>query len=131
MKELGRTAVGREQSMLHVLWKHPRLGMWSQERCQNALARGLEPGDKRTQKPRIGLCTRAEGCIQPDALVCDMGQMVNVETFGGIPTRERESVLSAHDSEEHRDREGEPRTERACRRGTSPDQCSVAHPVWQ
>lgn len=70
--------------MLHVLWKHPSPGIWNWERCQNALARGLEPGDRRTQKSGIGLCTTAEGCIQPDALVCDMGQMVNLQTFGGI-----------------------------------------------
>jgi hypothetical protein len=61
-----------------------------------------------------------------------MGQMVNLEHLKeGVPKRERERVLSTGDSEDRRDRAGEPRTERARRRRTSVDHCSVAHSVWQ
>lgn len=116
--------------MLYVLWKHPSPGMWNQERCQNALARGLEPGDTGEHRSQeLALCIRAKGCIQLDALVCEMDQMVNPETFGGISKGERERVLSTRDNEECRDRAGEPRTEP--RKGSSLDQCSVTHPVWQ
>lgn len=64
--------------MLYVLWKHPSPGMWNQERCQNALARGLEPGDMGEHRSQeLTLCIRAKGCMQLDALVCEMDQMVN------------------------------------------------------